>query len=269
MPKYIWQACGVQHAETASPPPRCIICEDPRQFVPEDGQRWTTLEQLQSRHTNLFRPVAEGVTAISTMPHFAIGQRAFLIETPAGNVLWDCITFLDAATKALIRERGGLKAIALSHPHYYGTMVDWGDAFGCPVFVHENDRQWVVEPAACIEFWSGEQKQLLPGLTLHCLGGHFPGSCVVHWSDRRMLLPGDTFLVTRDRRHVSLMWSYPNYVPLPARDVERIAQRLAPLDFDAIHSAFWGRGDIYSGGKAAVERSVERSVERHLNGPRV
>lgn len=263
MPKYICRACGVQHAETASPPARCIICEDPRQFVPETGQSWTTLEQVQNGHANLFRAVAEKVTAISTVPRFAIGQRAFLIETPAGNVLWDCIALLDAATEAMIRERGGLQAIALSHPHYYGTMASWGEAFGCPVLVHENDRAWVVEPSARIELWSGEQRDLLPGLTLHRLGGHFPGSCVVHWSDRRMLLPGDTFLVTQDRRHVSFMWSYPNYVPLPAHDVRRIAQRLSEMDFDAIHSAFWDRGDIYTDAKAAIDRSVAR----HLNGP--
>lgn len=263
MPKYICQACGVQHAETASPPTRCIICEDPRQFAPETGQKWTTLEQVQNGHANHFRAVAKNVTAISTVPHFAIGQRAFLIETSAGNVLWDCVTLLDAATEAFIRERGGLKAIALSHPHYYGTMASWGTVFGCPVLIHEHDRDWVVEPAACIEFWGGKQKELLPGLTLHCLGGHFPGSCAVLWSDRRMLLPGDTFLVTRDGRHVSFMWSYPNYVPLPAQDVQRIAQSLSTMEFDAIHSAFWGRGDIYTGAKAAIERSVAR----HLNGP--
>jgi glyoxylase-like metal-dependent hydrolase (beta-lactamase superfamily II) len=263
MTKYICQTCGVQYAETAAPPARCIICDDPRQFVPETGQAWTRLDQILTGHTNLFRSVAENVTAVSTVPGFAIGQRAFLIETPAGNVLWDCITLLDAATKALIRERGGIKAIALSHPHYYGTMASWGEAFDCPILVHENDRDWIVEPSDRVAFWSGEQRDLLPGVALHCLGGHFPGSCVVHWGDRRMLLSGDTFLVTLDRRHVSFMWSYPNYVPLPADDVRRIAQRLSDMDFDSIHSAFWGRGDIRTGAKAAVERSVAR----HLNGP--
>ena len=69
--------------------------------------------------------------------------------------------------------------------------------------------------------------------------------------------------MTLDRRHVSFMWSYPNYVPLPAVDVRRIAQRLSAMDFDSIHSAFWQRGDIHTGAKAAIERSVAR----HLNGP--
>jgi hypothetical protein len=67
-------------------------------------------------------------------------------------------------------------------------------------------------------------------------------------------------LVTWDQMHVSFMWSYPNYVPLAAAEVERIGQRLAALDFDAIYSAFWGRGDIVRNAKAAVERSFARHI---------
>ena len=37
---------------------------------------------------------------------------------------------------------GGLKGIAISHPHYYTTMVDWSRAFGdIPVHLHEADKQ--------------------------------------------------------------------------------------------------------------------------------
>ncbi|WP_204322625.1 hypothetical protein, partial [Streptococcus pneumoniae] len=80
---------------------------------------------------------------------------------------WDCISFLDDATVEIIRSFGGLKAIALSHPHYYSAMAQWGRIFDCPVLVHEADRQWVVEPDPCLEFWSGEARELLPAVTLH------------------------------------------------------------------------------------------------------
>ena len=33
-----------------------------------------------------------------TEPKFAIGQRAILIKTPLGNIMWDCITYLDKET---------------------------------------------------------------------------------------------------------------------------------------------------------------------------
>jgi glyoxylase-like metal-dependent hydrolase (beta-lactamase superfamily II) len=263
MPKFLCKACGVQHPEAETPPARCRICDDARQFVPKEGQQWTTAEVLAQGRFNLFRNIAPDLFGISTTPPFAIGQRAFLVVTRAGNVLWDCLSFLDDATVQIIRGLGGIRAIAVSHPHFYSAMASWGRAFDCPVLAHEADRQWLVEPDPHVEFWSGEAREVLPGVTLHRLGGHFPGSCVLHWSEPRTLLTGDTVLVTADRMHVAFMWSYPNYVPLPATEVQRIGRRLDALDFDALYSAFWERGDIERDAKAAVQRSVIR----HIRGP--
>jgi glyoxylase-like metal-dependent hydrolase (beta-lactamase superfamily II) len=262
--KYLCKACGVQYPEGAVPPSRCLICEDVRQFVAKAGQEWITPERLAIDHFNSFRKIAPGLFGIWTMPQFAIGQRAFLLITQAGNVLWDCISFLDGATIEIIRSFGGIKAVAVSHPHFYSAMVTWGRAFDCPVLVHKADKQWVVEPDACIDFWTGETRDILPGIKLHRLGGHFPGSTILHWADRRTLLAGDTMLVTPDRRHVSFMWSYPNYVPLPAAEVTRLGRRLEALDFDVVYSAFWDRGEIDRDAKAAVERSISR----HIQGPK-
>ena len=263
MPKYLCDACGLQYPSDEAPPERCIICEDERQFVPKAGQQWVTPEELAAGRFNAFRKVAPGLFGISTIPQFAIGQRAFLIIMPEGNVLWDCISLLDAATIEIVQALGGLKAIALSHPHFYSAMVTWSRMFNCPVLVHDADREWVVDLDPCIEFWRGETAGLLPGVSLHRIGGHFPGSTVLHLADRRTLLTGDTVLVTWDRHHVSFMWSYPNYVPLPAEEVERMGRRLQSLDFDVLYSAFWERGDIEQGAKAAVERSIRR----HIQGP--
>jgi glyoxylase-like metal-dependent hydrolase (beta-lactamase superfamily II) len=204
--------------------------------------------------------MAPDLFGLSTVPQFAIGQRALLVVTPAGNVLWDCLSFLDSATVDTIRAFGGISAIAVSHPHFYSAVANWGRVFDCPVLLHDADREWHVDPDPCIEFWTGDTRQVLPGITLHRLGGHFPGSSVLHWAERRTLLTGDTVLVTPDRRHVALMWSYPNLVPLPAAEVGRIGQRLDALDFDALYSAFWDRGDIERDAKAAVQRSVHRYV---------
>lgn len=263
MPNFLCTACGIQHAASVTPPAHCRICQDPRQFVLPQGQQWIAAEALSLSRFNGFRKVAPDLFGIWTMPQFAIGQRALLVITPEGNVLWDCLSLLDGATIDIIRALGGIRAIAISHPHFYSAMASWGRAFECPVLAHEADREWVAEPDPCIEFWSGETRQILPGLTLHRLGGHFPGSSVLHWSDRRRLLTGDTILVATDRMHVTFMWSYPNYVPLPATEAQRIAERLDALQFEAIHSAFWERGDIEDDGKAAVRRSIAR----HVHGP--
>src|SRR5471032_1092998 len=123
MPAFICNACGTQYQPSEASPAECPICTDDRQFVPESGQAWTTLEKLRSTHSNKFRRLASGLTTIETTPAFGIGQRAFLVRTPGGNVLWDCIALIDEATIDLINGAGGVAAIAISHPHYYTTMV--------------------------------------------------------------------------------------------------------------------------------------------------
>jgi len=265
MPGFLCATCGVQYPDSESPPARCIICEDGRQYVPKTGQRWITPEALAEGHANMFRALAPGLIGLSAVPAFAINQRALLLRTPQGNVLWDCISLLDAATTEIIRALGGLRAVALSHPHYYSVMAEWGRVFGCPVLVHAADRDWVVRPDPAIEFWQGETREVLPGVTLHRLGGHFPGASVLHWAAPRMLLTGDTALVVPDRKHVSFMWSYPNRVPLPAAEVARLGARIAELDFDSLYAAFW-EGEIEQDAKAAVARSVERYI-RAVTGP--
>src|SRR4051812_10643649 len=188
MPRFLCKTCGVQQPDSVKPPAHCRICEDGRQFVPKQGQQWITPEALSLGHFNAFRRVAPDLFGISTTPPFAIGQRAFLVITPAGNVLWDCLSFLDDATIAIIRSFGGIKAIAISHPHFYSAMASWGRAFECPVLAHDDDRQWLTENDPCIEFWRGETREILPGVTLHRIGGHFPGSSVLHWAEPRALL---------------------------------------------------------------------------------
>ena len=147
-----------------------------------DGQQWTTLEELRSGHRNRVEEPEPGLTEFETEPKFGIGQRAFLLETPGGNVLWDCLALLDDAAVRRIRERGGLSAIAISHPHYYTTMVEWSAAFGgVPIWLHEADQRWVMRPDDRIRLWSGEARPLHDGLTLIQCGGHFEGGTVLHW----------------------------------------------------------------------------------------
>jgi hypothetical protein len=259
---FICTACGTafSEGEEDGPPKSCPICDDERQFVPAIGQRWTTHEQLAAAYANAFRRHHPGILSIATAPHFAIGQRAFLIPSPHGNVLWDCISLLDEATVAIVRALGGLTAIAISHPHFYAAMAPWSRAFDAPVFLHEADRRWVCDKGAATVFWEGESRELQPGMTLLRCGGHFAGSTVLHWmhpAEGGLLFCGDTLQVAPDRRHISFMRSYPNLVPLSRGVVERILARLAPYPFEAIYGGFADR-DIARGGKDAVRRSAAR-----------
>src|SRR5438445_802464 len=155
---------AVPPATCGAPPPRCDICEDERQYVGWSGQTWTTLDDLRRDHHNEIRDDL-GLTGIGTKPAFAIGQRALLVRSPQGNVLWDCITVIDEATVEAARKLGGVRAIAISHPHYYSSMVEWSRAFDAPVYLNEADRRWVMRPDPGIEHWTGETKSPSAGMT--------------------------------------------------------------------------------------------------------
>ena len=150
---FICLTCGTQYPPAAQPPRSCPICEDERQYVGLNGQQWTTLQALQEDHHNLIRSVEPGLTGIGTSPSFSIGQRALLVQTPGGNVLWDCISLIDEATVSAVNALGGISAIAISHPHYYSSMIEWSRAFNAPIYLHAADREWVMRPDPAIIFW--------------------------------------------------------------------------------------------------------------------
>jgi hypothetical protein len=260
----ICTTCGTQFAESAAPPAACPICEDSRQYVPPSGQAWTTLDGLQRSHRNSFRRLEPALLGVGTTPEFAIGQRALLVQSRAGNVLWDCISLIDQATIDLLNGLGGVAAVAISHPHYYTTMVEWSRAFAnAPIYLHVADREWVQRTDPAIEFWDGSSRTIAAGLTLIRCGGHFAGGTVLHWPEgaagRGALLTGDILQVTMDRRHVSFMRSYPNMWPLSRAAVESIARAIARYRFDRIYGAWWDR-HIETDAHAAVARSLERYI---------
>ncbi len=264
MTPFVCAACGAHFPAAAEAPASCPICEDERQYVGHDGQVWTTLDALRDGHHNIIMSIEDGLTGIITEPKVAIGQQAHLIQTPAGNVLWNCTSLIDDATVAEIARLGGLAAIAVSHPHFFTGVAAWSQAFGgVPVFLHADDRAWVTHPDPAIRFWDGAAHDPLPGsgLTLVRCGGHFPGSCVLHWpagaEGQGVLLTGDTIMVVPDRRWVSFMYSYPNLIPLGAAAIRRIVAAVDPYPFDRLYGA-WPGSVVAADAKAAVQRSAER-----------
>ena len=261
----ICATCGVQYA---APREDCPICLDERQYVGWDGQRWTSLAELQElQHRGRIEAEGTGVLGVGAEPPTAIGQRALLITTPGGNVLWDMITYLDDELIRHVRELGGVSAIAISHPHFYGSMIEFAREFDAPVFIHELDREWVGRPDPLVQFWEGETKQLWDGVTLINVGVHFAGGQVLHWADADngagAVMSGDIMTVVQDRRYVSFMYSYPNLIPERPEVIRRGLARLAPYRFDRVYGAWWRRV-VRTDGKAAVARSAERYLRYAL-----
>jgi glyoxylase-like metal-dependent hydrolase (beta-lactamase superfamily II) len=258
---FICIQCGTQFDETAQPPSSCPICEDERQFVRHGGQEWTTLGRLARDHHNRIEDEAPHLLGIGTEPEFAIGQRALLLQSPGGNLLWDCISLLDDKTVAEMNARGGIRAIAISHPHFYSSMIECAERFDAQIFLHAADREWVMRKSPHIQFWEGTTLSLWDGLTLINCGGHFEGGTALHWpagsNGKGALLTGDIITVVQDRRYVSFMRSYPNLIPLGPAAIRRIVERIEPFSFDQIYGGWW-QANVLLDAKAAVARSAER-----------
>src|SRR3954451_5223704 len=269
MPAWICVTCGVQHADTPDPPARCDICSDERQYVGWNGQQWATAADLARDHRSEIRAEEPHLLGVGVDPPVAIGQRALLVQTPQGNVLWDCVPLLDEEARRTVAAAGGIAAVCMSHPHFYGAYVDIANAFDARVLIPRADADWIQRPSERIEFFDDEIEPV-PGLTLARIGGHFDGAAVLHWpagSDGRgALLTGDTITVVQDREWVSFMWSYPNLIPLDETTVLDIARRVEPFRFDRVYGGWWGRV-VVTDGAAAVRRSADR-YRAHLHAQR-
>ncbi|THG34353.1 hydrolase [Glaciibacter flavus] len=255
---WICATCAVEHSEREAV---CTICADERQWVPREGQRWTTLAELRASATRVSVSELEpDLFGITSDPRVGIGQTSKLVRTDAGSVLWGPIGYVDDDAVARVRAVGEVVAIVASHPHMYGVQVEWSRALGgVPVLVAEADAHWVARTDPAITTWSGE-RELLPGVTLVQTGGHFPGSAVLHWahgaSGRGVLLSSDSIFANADRVSVSFMRSFPNPLPLSGAVAERVASRVTALEFDRLYGNF--DTVIATDARAIVQRSAER-----------
>ncbi|KAF2490674.1 hypothetical protein BU16DRAFT_469749 [Lophium mytilinum] len=251
----ICTACGTQFEVTASSNKReCRVCDDPRQFVPPTGQTFTTLSKIREEgHQNTFvqDEVNPKLWKIFTEPQFAIGERAMLLQTSQGNVLWDLITLLNQETVDKINSLGGIAAIVISHPHYYTTYVDWALTFRCPVYTGAADFPWLERTSTLgliLRPITAHLTPILPGVTAVLCGGHFPGSLCLHWAAYSSLFIADTVVTVPSasnpepgKRGVisyTFFWSIPNRIPLDAEAVAGIWEAVRGLEWDTTYGAF-------------------------------
>ena len=94
--------------------------------------------------------------------------------------------------------------------------------------------------------------------------GHFQGFQVLHsprhGEGRGALFAGDQPRVCMDRRWVTFMFSYPNFIPLSPAAVRGIMRTLEGISFDRLYGAV--PGWIVSNG---ADETVKRSANRYLH----
>lgn len=240
-PVWLCVACGVEYEPTASPPAACQICVDERQYVPDAGQQWTTLDQLRNDgHAVNVVQVAQNHWGLSAS-HVGIEQQAALVQTPGGNLLFDVPGLIDNAAVAKVRELGGIAAIVASHPHMYGAQSAWSQAFDdAPIWIARADQRWVGHWTDSMRAWA-DPFEVLPGIMLDQVGGHFPGSTIAVWSagaqGHGVLFAGDAIFPVADGS-VTFLRSYPNRIPMSAAVVQRIAAQVNDYEFDLLFNNF-------------------------------
>jgi hypothetical protein len=257
---WICATCGVEHADGEGV---CPVCADERQWVPADGQHWTTLDELAAVGRRIkLRELEPGLLELTADPKVGIGQSAFVVTTDAGSVLWDPPGFLDDEAIERIRALGEVLGISSSHPHMFGAQLEWSRRLSdAPVLVSGPNLDWVSRTGLAMRE-HGDRHEVAAGLTLHRFGGHFRGSTVLHWAagagGRGVLLSSDTIHANPDRATVTFLRSYPNRIPLSPGVVERITSAAEQLQFDRLYDNF-ARG-IDTGARAAVRRSADRYI---------
>jgi hypothetical protein len=267
---WICPTCGAHFAPSDAPPPACPICLDERQWVPADGQPWSTLQELaRAGHRSVVRELEPGLLGIGAEPEIGVGQRGLLVLTPEGNVLWDPPVFIDDAAVQAVRRAGGLHAISSSHPHMYGAIAEWARHFDAQVILPHDDARWLMRPIEGVRRWSGAL-EIAAGVTLVQCGGHFPGSAILHWAagagGTGALLSGDTVFVTPGADRVTFAWSAPNRLPLSAPAVRRIVEVLRPYAFDRIYAGWW-EPVLAQDAAGVLRRSADRYIQLLLGDP--
>jgi glyoxylase-like metal-dependent hydrolase (beta-lactamase superfamily II) len=253
--------CGTQYPPRAGARSACPICLDERQYVGWSGQRWIDSAELASTSEIRFEDCS-GVMTMFLEPSFAISQRAFLIPQDGGLLMWECLSAVTGAALERIAGMGGVKAIAISHPHFYASMNQWSAAMGgVPIYLHEADREWVQFETAAVRFWSGDRLALSDNLELVHLPGHFEGGAGLWWKDGPRpggsLFPGDAIQVAMDRRFATFMYSYPNAIPLGRGALARLEAHAKRLRFEDVYGFSRGR-QIIGDAKAKVDASFAR-----------
>lgn len=257
---HLCATCGVETDDARSAEQVCPICADERQYLPKGGQRWTTVAELHRQgHVLEWFEVEPDLIGLVGAPKVGIGQQSMIIRTDEGNLLWDPPGMITNEAIDHVRRLGRTLAIAASHPHMFGVQLAWAEALDATVLVNAKDAEWLQRHGDAIELWSGE-RAVTSTITLHELGGHFPGSCVAAWSSgaegKGVLLSGDTIFANPDGS-ASFMRSYPNRIPLSPAVVLRLAQTTDRLTFDRLYNNFGAAID------ADARAIVRSSAERH------
>ena len=239
--RYACTHCGHWHQGFVGQwPNECLVCSDVRNALPPDG--WDFAEALQvactvQNHTHVPLP---GITAIGCTPVFGLGATGWIIAHEHGNIAFEAAPFYQAEALDQIALLGGIHTVAASHPHGYGALWQLQERFDPNVVIHRND---VCYTKAFRVTWPADDVQALAsGITLHHVGGHYDGQCVLYDADRKAAFVGDALKIDFDvdgrPAAISCHKGYHYAIPLSHGELRHYRAVFSALDFDHVFTTF-------------------------------
>ncbi|WP_375460591.1 MBL fold metallo-hydrolase [uncultured Enterovirga sp.] len=241
LPAYLCDNCGSWQRQFA-PPPDCPLCLDARHVVPQTGWRFWTEAEARDNFPCHWAEVEPGIWRYWNDPVNGIGPSAYLVTTPAGNMMFEACSVFSEAALAHLSALGGVDVLSASHPHSYGALWQIQDRFDPELALPVGDFLW---SAALRVSWPYDDRlEPLPGLELHVTGGHFEGHAVLFDRGRGILFCGDALKFELDSgdprraRTISAHKAFVRGVPLTLAELRRYREVFAALPFGQTWTPF-------------------------------
>ena len=177
-------------------PLACPICTDTRNALPEDGWDFRTEADAQAMFTNHWKEVEPGLWGFWADPKFGLGATGWLLQREDGNVAFEGCPYYQPDAIEKIRELGGIRVLAASHPHGYGALWQLQREFDPVLTIHKGDIPY--SKAFRVNCPADDVHEIAPGLTLRHVGGHYEGHSVLYDEHHRALFCGDSLKIELD-----------------------------------------------------------------------
>ncbi len=233
---YVCTNCGFWQRHFA-PPPGCPVCLDFRHTPSPHGWEFWTADEAAARIVTRWDEDEHGIVTFRSDPSLGIGPSGYLIPLPGGNLLFENPPWYSDEALKFIRQRGGVRWLAASHPHAYGALWRAQEAFSPEaVFIGTADLPWTGAFRATHPY--EEPLEIVPGASLVPVGGHFDGQSVLHLRDRRILFAGDMVKFHANPPGISTHKAFNRRVPMSHGEIRRYRDAVAPLDFAEVYTTF-------------------------------
>ena len=236
--------CGFWHRWFEGQRPitlNCVLCSDVRNALPPDGWDYADVARVSASIRPRWKEFTPGIWGFWCEPRYGLAGTGWLIRRDDGNVAFEGAPFYHDEALEQVERLGGVRALGASHPHGYGAIWQLQERFRPELVIHREDIRYT--KAFQVTTVADDVHEMVPGLTLHHVGGHYEGQCVLHEEARRALFVGDSLKFddfdTEGRVHsLSCHKGYHYHIPLSKEELARYRRVYLGLPFERSFTPF-------------------------------